>query len=295
MILGVLTVILSGAVLRAAKDLDVRKGEILRCTQDDVHTPRATSDGEGRSGTPDFGELSRAVLHRLGEPAGSTRRRAEDGEDSHGFVIGKSAPSASGFGGERMYDGGVKRLGRWASTILVAVSLVLSLAVAAMWMRSYWVVDSLRIQSQTRFFELESRCGQIEAEDTRVLLALQYKVHFARYWKSYRPATRGFANFPWDVPATARLGFSYRSKLTGTPPVFDVRQLRIPYWAIFFVASTMTGGCFKVVLSRRRRARRFGAGLCPTCSYDLRATPDRCPECGTVASRLAAAQKEHPA
>jgi hypothetical protein len=40
----------------------------------------------------------------------------------------------------------------------------------------------------------------------------------------------------------------------------------------------------------RRRAR---VGLCPQCGYDLRASPERCPECGRVVVSVPAQRGEN--
>jgi ABC-type Fe3+ transport system permease subunit len=53
-----------------------------------------------------------------------------------------------------------------------------------------------------------------------------------------------------------------------------------PFAALFALLPT----CWLLLAPLRRRARRAKVGLCMRCGYDLRATPDRCPECGTLAS-----------
>jgi hypothetical protein len=60
-------------------------------------------------------------------------------------------------------------------------------------------------------------------------------------------------------------------------------KLFAPHW---FVAAALALPPFGQVARARRKALRSRAGLCRSCGYDLRATPDRCPECGAVPATL---------
>ena len=72
------------------------------------------------------------------------------------------------------------------------------------------------------------------------------------------------------VPATVgRFGSAYRSG--------EYRILSISYAWLFVLAAFLSAGAIYLL---RRSAIRSRDNLCKSCGYDLRASTDRCPECG---------------
>ena len=63
-------------------------------------------------------------------------------------------------------------------------------------------------------------------------------------------------------------------------------DLNVPYWVVALLTAIAPLVWLKGVIVRWRGRRLLGAGLCATCGYDLRATPARCPECGTVPKQV---------
>ena len=88
-----------------------------------------------------------------------------------------------------------------------------------------------------------------------------------------RPSYRD--NDPGDVQVR-RLGFRY---LRITSDGMRRWNLVLPLWLLTCIAAAWPVSLW---LRRREAARKLRLGMCPVCGYDLRATPDRCPECGTV-------------
>jgi hypothetical protein len=169
--------------------------------------------------------------------------------------------------------------------MLIALSLLLCVATAALWWRSWHRSDVFERRHQVDGFTLMSGVGE-------------FWVNVYRFDPSKR-AMRDqnhtlWLHSPFDAErqrtwirmrdATGRAGFfaeHYR-----TPEIFkDGWLVKAPYWALASVLAVAPMISF--VGAARRRGRRR-SGRCSVCGYDLRSTPDRCPECGAIPASVKA-------
>lgn len=161
-------------------------------------------------------------------------------------------------------------------TLLAILSLLPCVATVALWARSYWISDALGwgtarpMQGMYQFRKVASTSGVLwfAKEDTGFPV---FTATFLQGWESHEVTGR----HQWETEYLDiyRVGFGYARK----PGVQFV--ICVPHWFVAAVLLTPSVAAWGVA---RRRRRHFRQGRCPTCGYDLRATPERCPECGTA-------------
>lgn len=165
-------------------------------------------------------------------------------------------------------------------TIASAFSVILCLAITILWVRSYWISDQLIWDSWVnlpnasldKMFGVNSGAGGINIGQT----VWHYPANTQRippppWYCSDDPVYGGEEgnSFPFRT-----LGFQVFT-LNGQISQFAVT---VPYYLFFAITMMMPAWWV------RRKLRSHKVGLCPACGYDLRASTDRCPECGTPIS-----------
>jgi hypothetical protein len=183
----------------------------------------------------------------------------------------------------------------------VALALLAAL-VCVLWLRSRSVVDVLAL-----FVGTDGRVQVVASGGGRVCVALT-NIGFGREvaWTAVREATAGVPElvhqdldvariqiYPPPDPAKVAagadpfgdgyLGFTFASSQSAVLPALADSQLvyaTIPHWAI--ALPLLAWIAWRVFGPAARRQRRLKRGQCVTCGYDLRASSDRCPECGAV-------------
>jgi hypothetical protein len=194
----------------------------------------------------------------------------------------------------------VKRFIPYVVPTLTVASLLVFVAMLAMWTRSHLIPfgDGLAIGWRPRTEVRPYVCGGIGVisydgglDITRNRLVLTQERDIAPYLKQ---AERGMSymrmggvgpharfsqtlKFDWKAPHVTR---------ASRPPqkVAWQWQFRLPYWFISLPPAILPALWVNRRRKLRRERRRAASGLCLNCGYDMRTTPERCPECGSLSA-----------
>jgi hypothetical protein len=182
-------------------------------------------------------------------------------------------------------------------TLAAAVSALLCIAAVVLWVRGYWAYDDL---AWTRASNAGNRhySWYLSLASGRGGLGVMLDAEVA-YTDSLSPAEAARPLDRWSAPEHLRHAPAYpqpfapRAAVTFggfavlwvANPGTVARDVIVPAWFVVLLTAATPALWLWRTTVRRAAAR---AGLCSRCGYDLRATPDRCPECGAVPAKGAA-------
>jgi hypothetical protein len=191
---------------------------------------------------------------------------------------------------------------RWVWLALLVTSPLVGVASAALWVRSYWQLDAVTRVSHEALVRVLSWRGALvvsrEAADGKL-----YRLGPAQGWRRRSADASSLSDaqvFPsMDYNPQRRLdwrwwNFAVRSQAAGQIALVDGAPATWPdttYVAVPHATFVVVSAIVAAVAARRLRSiqveARRAAGQCVRCGYDLRASPDRCPECGAADANAA--------
>jgi hypothetical protein len=151
-------------------------------------------------------------------------------------------------------------------TVLAALSLLLAITSITLWIRSYNPDPSIGARDSISFTHSDPLYWIISHPGSVVFCRQE-----GRNWDGHE--LRGFQ---WG-------GISFGGSWGDDGSM--LWNLAVPFWMITTLALVLPAARAQAWRRDRRGRCREARGLCRRCGYDLRATPDRCPECGTAPSR----------
>lgn len=177
----------------------------------------------------------------------------------------------------------MRRFRRILFNSLTAISLILAIATAGLWVWSVFAEQSLirfdYFQTETNVVGTQERFtiddGCLSYDATRIFEPRDTFIPdlgVDRSWKQIGHIKSG----NWQGPIWGDGAFLPRYHKSQHHFRID-----IPLGSSFFVLLSLP--VIRGLLRLWRQHRSFSEGLCPSCGYDLRATPQRCPECGRMA------------
>ena len=156
-------------------------------------------------------------------------------------------------------------------TALSVLSLLLCVATLTLWPLSYTRFDGVYYTSDTLWCAVENVPACVQLLTNPVSLPKGGIPTFEHISSSSRnPRTPSVWEQFWPV-ARRFYGFGYLE-------IERLRCVSVPHWSLALLFAILPALHLRAFIRSRRRHR---IGHCPRCGYDLRATPERCPECGT--------------
>ena len=170
--------------------------------------------------------------------------------------------------------------------ILSALSLLVAVSLLIMWIRSYRAYEvfhwGLSVQPMiVRLYEIDSANGVVCAGRLQVTGGPPSFVSPPTGW------SEGWFRLPKTAASNMGVGRSWagfglysRRTLLQAGLISNYKGVQLPYWFLTPLAGWLPTVWGVKAKRRWQRERRRGLGLCLQCGYDLRASRERCPECG---------------